>query len=89
MVGCRSRSQYGECSSCGAQIAWTITKNDKRMPINPAGDPAGNLVLAGKQATDRGMTPVVHYLKKDEVTAAQRYTSHFATCPKAAEHRRK
>jgi len=42
----------GVCRSCSAPINWTITKDDKRAPLDPDG------------------------------------TSHFATCPSAATHRK-
>ena len=80
------------CSSCGAPITWAKSARGKAMPmqVDPNGEwsiddhgvawKVGTLPLAlDALAETMGVTP-----KKIE-----RYTSHFATCPDAGEHRRK
>lgn len=76
------------CSSCEAEITWALTKNDKRIPLDAAPVADGNLIIDHERATERGMTPVVHYLRKGEETTKDRYVSHFATCPNAEKFRR-
>jgi hypothetical protein len=71
------------CGSCGALIAWVRTAAGKRMPIDFEPTEDGNVVIEPDG--------VVHVLKAGEfpVPGEARHTSHFATCPKAAEHRRR
>lgn len=66
------------CKSCRKPIRWVVTANGKRMPIDPAPSTDGNLVL-----DDRG---VAHF---DWRPGRAKYVSHFATCPNAAQHRRR
>jgi hypothetical protein len=55
-----------------------MTESGKRMPIDTTPSADGNLVLIGM-----GAHPVPAKWTGD------RYKSHFATCPNAAQHRRK
>ena len=73
------------CNSCGAPVEWYKTESGKSMPIDFAPDPAGNLILVG------GPDARLHMLAADETPPpdTNRYRSHFATCPHAAEHRRR
>jgi len=68
------------CRSCGAPILWVVTvASGKRMPLDAEPGPAGNLVLltGGRaRAAEPDDRPPLH-------------TSHFATCPQAAEWRGK
>jgi len=66
------------CKSCGAPIRWAKTAQGKRMPLNPAPDPRGRLALDATGLIVQG----------ELAAAGDRYTSHFATCPHAAQHRR-
>lgn len=81
-------SRTAQCRSCGAEIIWTVTDaGGKRMPVDAHATPNGNLAL---YFPDRGRGPVVSktYGYHEADAEAPRYTSHFATCPKAAEHRK-
>jgi len=69
------------CRSCGAEIVWVETENKKRMPIDAEPTDAGKFVLED-EGTD---TPRALYRPGAN---GERFTSHFATCPNAAEHRR-
>ncbi len=80
--------EAAECRSCGKPIIWTVTKNDKKMPVDWLPTAAGNVGLGPAQATDRGMAPTSFVIPAADTTTLVRYTSHFATCPNAAEHRR-
>lgn len=78
-----------ECRSCGAAILWARTERDKPIPLDAEPDPAGRIVFVSGDT--------VRVLRKDEEPPShalvprkgQRYTSHFATCPNAEQHRRK
>lgn len=65
------------CKSCKAAIIWCITGNGKKMPVDAKQNPAGNIVLEGE-------APTAVYVDPGTGT----HTSHFATCPNAAEHRK-
>ena len=46
--------EVGKCKSCGAKITWAITGNGKRIPVDFAPDPKGNLVLEQRTVTEDG-----------------------------------
>lgn len=82
----RAARIVGACRSCGAEVEWAFTENDKRVPLDPITTPPdskANLVVTAARASDYGMTPVVSYIGRG---AGQRI-SHFATCPNSAAHR--
>lgn len=60
------------CRSCGAEIMWIKTKADKNMPVNMT---PTNLERRAPKYTETVFDP-------------ERHESHFATCPKADQHRR-
>lgn len=81
-----------KCKSCGADIVWITTTRGKAMPCDAA--------AVEYQNNDRGKDTIV--LESGEVIKASvvktgglltpivdgtGYTSHFATCPFAKEHR--
>ena len=81
------------CRSCGARVVWARTetkegKPPKSMPLDATPDGRvlvvenGNIVTIG---TDTGGAPVVRYVASGQ----GRHRSHFATCPHAAEHRKR
>lgn len=78
-----TRPQPVECRSCKAPMYWVITANGKTMPVNATPDPVGGFVLALK--ADGKLYAEVFDLSHD--SRRNRYTSHFATCPNAAQHR--
>ncbi len=67
------------CKSCGAEIFWAKTTGGKNMPLdaNPAMN--GNIALDGDTA---------RVVEPDMGALDARYTSHFATCPAASQHRK-
>ena len=80
----------GPCEGCGAPIHWAKTiggrGKEKRMPCDVVEDRE-----RGNMAVRNGVAQV---LKRGQITGAHfagepLYTSHFATCPNAAEFRRK
>lgn len=62
------------CRSCGASIIWAITKNGKRIPLDAK--PEVRMVLEEHEDT-----PVAR--------SVEAFTAHFASCPNAAQHRKK
>ena len=69
------------CKSCGARIMWCITITGKRMPVDARESPRGNLTLEPQPDGEL----LARYVPPGEGT----HSSHFATCPNAAEHRNK
>lgn len=85
-------THVSECRSCKADIVWGVMeRSGKRNPLDRAPDPDGRIIVEAWQATERGMAPVVRVLHDDELelVSGPRYTSHFATCPDAQQHRRR
>jgi hypothetical protein len=65
-----------KCRSCGAPILWVVMRaSGKRMPLDAKPEKRITLVAADPDTV------------VGQVTDA--YTSHFATCPDAAQHRKK
>lgn len=66
-------SAITQCRSCGAEVMWVLTKNDKRMPIDAssANEEERARVLPGAIAHD-----------------PKRHISHFATCPESTKWRK-
>ncbi len=69
-----------ECSSCGAKIIWALTEGGKRMPLDAK--PVTMFALPTKrQAEGAGIAPTA--------VSITVYQTHFASCPNAAEHRKR
>ena len=73
------------CRSCGAEIAWYVTVNHKRIPLDAEPSPDGNLIVEDSMEPHMAMFTSAG---PGEDLGTPRYTSHFATCPNAAQHRR-
>ena len=71
------------CRSCGDEIEWAFTRNDKRIPLDVGTRAGGNLRVVSGRASEFGMTPIVEYVPAGEGDRV----SHFATCENAAQHR--
>jgi len=86
-----------ECKSCRRSIYWVRTTSGAKMPIDAIGSPTGNIVIVQTFAPVNAAADAYGNLKTAEVfnpndprhRNLQRYTSHFATCPAADQHRRK
>lgn len=82
------------CNSCGAQILWAVTKNQKRMPLDAAPitpEPGARGIFMLAKRTDD--TPLAWPLEISDGSEFTRiglamYVSHFSTCPEAGQHRR-
>jgi len=73
-----------ECRSCGAKIIFVTTKQGKYMPCDPELVTAEDCEPEDILVSDDG--EVFRVSNTDQKT--QGYVSHFATCPKADQHRR-
>lgn len=83
------------CSSCRAPIRWAVHETTgRRMPLDPTPVADGNVVVVEwrnvEQTRGAYALPVIGVGAKALGRAATgyRYTSHFATCPNAKQHRR-
>ena len=78
-------SAYASCRSCSAAIIWAATEARRKMPLDREPDPDG-IVLA--YCDELGGWHCRAYAPGEDVRAPwKRYTSHFASCPHADEHR--
>jgi hypothetical protein len=73
------------CRSCGERILWAETVKGRRIPIDvqPAHD--GNIRL---EPQGQHAPPLAIVLTGQIENNTQRWRSHFASCPNAAQHRR-
>lgn len=91
------------CKSCPARIVWTETDNAKPMPVDAAGDPAGNVIVCepyglfgdaeanvpASRSVPKGEPPWDKAWRAGAPPAGElRSVSHFATCPNAPQHRK-
>lgn len=76
----------GVCDSCSAPVIWGITKLGKRMPVDVEPNSAGTVALERRHDGQIGADtlPVARRFGRTDLR-----TSHFATCPFAARHRRR
>ncbi|MFA6031151.1 MAG: hypothetical protein WC969_14945 [Elusimicrobiota bacterium] len=72
------------CRSCGAPILWAETASGKKCPFDAKPTPAGEWAL-----DDTTHPPLAAKIVRAEGSSESGFTCHFATCPNAAEHRRK
>lgn len=81
------------CEACGAAIIWSQTTKGNLMPLDAEPTPSGNILLDTSPTTQPRLAEatVLGARKALEARDAGRtlYKSHFATCPKAGEFRRK
>lgn len=86
------------CKSCGKSIIWLRTKSGKAMPCDTGQkillyDPNGKdsiVTTTGEVVRGTITTDFATLREAREVhsyNAVAGYTSHFATCPNAAQHR--
>ena len=85
-------SNFSTCRNCGCQILWIRTKAGKNMPVNPE---FVNYCRPkdGEKAKEKIVTPdgdvVSANIAHGAETEGYGYISHFATCPRAADHRKR
>jgi hypothetical protein len=75
-----------ECRSCKAAVIWAETEAGKRMPVDAEPSADGNVRLRERD----GLAPLAVVLKVAEVFGKTGLrTSHFKSCPDAADWRGK
>lgn len=75
------------CSSCKAPIRWKeIGDAGKQHPVDVRPAPNGNILIQ-----DDGTARIVSRPELDTLRASRvpLFLSHFATCPNAAQHRKR
>lgn len=76
------------CRSCTAPVRWVRIKNtSKLMPLDAEPDPLGLVEVLDELAGPGTPYAVVHG-QQTLLDDGNRYTSHFATCPQAAQWRK-
>lgn len=82
----------GTCKSCEAPIRWAVFEDKPgAFPLDPFPTVDGNIsVVDWRPATNTRAiaTPVCAIKPGPRAVTSYRYTSHFATCPDANEHRK-
>lgn len=71
---------------CTASIYWVAMPSGQAMPVDVAPDAGGGFVVTVRPGT--GQLRAEAFLASEHGGARNRYTSHFATCPSAAAHRK-
>ena len=72
-----------QCRTCGDQILWAVTINQKRVPLNAAP------VATGLFVVDATKNPPLALYARPTDAPGERFSSHFATCPDADLYRKK
>lgn len=85
-------TEPSKCRSCGADVLWVRWESGKRMPVDAVADnralPKGGDLVLTLRGGEFGELLVEKYVTQKHGFNRNRYTSHFATCPNADEHRR-
>lgn len=73
------KPEFANCRSCSAEIYWTVTRGNRRIPVDVVPVATGNIWFA-----DDGVAEFVSKYNEPP-DGAQRYVSHFSTCPESKE----
>jgi hypothetical protein len=79
------------CRSCGAAVVWaTMIPSGKANPLDATPTPGGNTFawVVGDKLEAENAARKTERVQRAIERNQNRYTSHFATCPNAKEHRR-
>ena len=79
-----------KCKGCGAEIIWIGTPGGKSIPCDPEEVTYWEKPRAkGKVVTPNGMVLSCEFSGEPEKATGIGYVSHWSTCPKAGQFRRK
>lgn len=67
----------GRCHDCNAEIRWLLTKNNKRLAVDPDANDKGNVVV---DRIDLGGNEHCRVLGRNENTTLARLMPHIASC---------
>lgn len=77
-----------KCRWCPKNVLWAVVEaTGKAMPLNPGGDPRGNVLSVGHN----GENMLVRVLTNEEVRTLpvdNRYSTHFMDCAGATRRKR-
>ena len=76
------------CKGCGAEISWIKTKSGKSMPVDEKPVPY-HIGKGAKIVTEDGDVVSGSLEGPENTFVGFGYISHFATCPKAGQYRRR
>ena len=76
--------RIASCRSCGEPILWAEMPSGRMCPFDVEPTPAGEWAI-----DDTTPTPTAARIVKSTGSGEDGFTSHFSTCPQAAEHRRR
>lgn len=77
------RPRVSTCDSCGDQIIWCRTVNNKRMPVDVEPTPDGNLLLSAERV------PLATPVSRNGNDGKRLHKAHFATCRRPPRQRRR
>jgi hypothetical protein len=72
------------CNSCDAEVFWALTENGRPMLVDASPCSDGNLQVVEHQGLVRSRV-----VRPDEAVGLTRYQSHFRSCPRARQHRKR
>jgi hypothetical protein len=76
-----------QCRSCLAPIFWAVTKNGKLIPVDLSTNLDGNVEITPTGGDGPPLATV--HAQAPALTTGTLHHTHFATCPMAADHRRR
>ena len=75
------RLQYGDrCKRCAASIIWTLTTNDKRLPVDALPHVDGTIQITFHDDGSAPRSEVLTGMLRDTAEYGSLYVAHFATC---------
>lgn len=78
------------CRSCGAPIRWVVLPSGKRIPLDLAPHPEGDITVGGGERARVLDAEELAFQRRMEAalgSTAQLFRPHFVRCPPAAAHR--
>ena len=87
-TGPEAPGPVARCRSCGASVVWARTQYGRWMPVDAFPATEGNVSIERQSdgALIAGVRAQTWFTLRPDVP---RFTSHFATCPQAGQHRRR
>ena len=87
----RPVTEPSECRSCNGEVLWAVWASGKKMPVDAVADnrpaPKGGDLVLTLRGGQFGSLLVEKFYAPKHGAKRNRYTSHFATCPNADQHR--